>query len=367
MITVLHFAPGFNEGGIESRMVDWYEKIDRNQVQFVLVKCNQINDSPKLLRLQELGCKYYNIPHFSLKTYPVYKRSIEKIISEVKPDVVHVHNPFTGYFLLKESKKQGIKIRILHSRTTDFLPNEKNIALKKCLRLLSPKYATHYFACSQEAGEWGIGKKYAKQIRVINNGIDLEKFEFSEETRKRIRNELGIEESVYVIGTIGRLSPQKNLKKLIDVFAEVAKTKNDVALVIVGDGSDKQLVLDEARLKGISDKIVLTGSKSDVYNYYMAFDLFLSTSLYEGFGTTAVEAQATGLPTVLSTAFPETVILTDYIYRIPLMESDEAWAERILAIGLRERSEKDTIKIDEGGFSSTSVARELEDVYTRVN
>lgn len=363
MITVLHFAPGFNEGGIESRMVDWYEKIDRDKVQFALVKCNEINDSPKLLRLQELGCKYYNIPHFSLKTYSEYKKSIEKIITDVKPDVVHVHNPFTGYFFLKEAKKHGVKIRILHSRTTDFLPNEKNKALKRCLRLLSPKYATHYFACSQEAGEWGIGKKYADQIRVINNGIDLEKFEFSEETRKKIRSEIGIEDSVYVIGTIGRLSPQKNLKKLIDVFAKIVKTRSDAILVIVGDGSDKQLVLDEARIQGVLDKIILTGSKSDVYNYYMAFDIFLSTSLYEGFGTTAVEAQATGLPTVLSTAFPETVVLTDYIYRISLTEPDEVWAERILSIGKRERSKKDTIQIDKGGFSSISVARELQDIY----
>lgn len=363
MVKVLHFAPGFREGGIESRLVDWYEKIDRRKVQFVLVKANSDDSSPKLRRLEELGCRHYNIPHFSLKTYATYVKEIREIIYNEKPAVVHVHNPFTGYFVLKEAKKQGVPIRILHSRTTDFLPNEKNVFIKKALRHFSPKYATHYFGCSQEAGEWGIGKKYSKNIRVIKNGINLERFEYSDEIRKNIRSSLGISEDRYVVGTVGRLSPQKNITKIIRVFKKITEKNPNAVLVIVGEGSEREIIENTIHELGITDNVILTGSKSDVFNYYMAFDVFLSTSLYEGFGTTAVEAQATGLPTVLSEGFPEMVELTDYVYRLPLEQSDEYWSDIILKIGKRDRSKYDTLKIDKAGFSSQSVAKELENVY----
>ena len=214
-IKVLHYAPGFKEGGIESRMVDWYEKINREKYQFVLLKCNSDNKSSKLIRLKQLGCKVYNNPPFSIKTVIPFVLGIKKVLLREKPDVVHVHNPFTGYFVLKEAKKAGVPIRILHSRTTDFLPNEKNVPIKKALRLLSPKYATHYFACSIEAGLWGIGKKYKRKIKVINNGINIDNFKYSKTIRDEIRKKYNISSDTFVVGTIGRLSPQKNLTKLV--------------------------------------------------------------------------------------------------------------------------------------------------------
>lgn len=365
-VKVLHYIPGFNIGGIESRLLDWYENIDHDKVEFVVVKLNTNNDSDKLIQFVELGGRYHNLPAFKPQKFIQYIVNLKRIFKEEMPDVVHVHSLSTGIFPLYFAKKYNVPVRILHSRTTGYLPNEKNILLKKIFKKFTAMFATDYFACSYEAGIWGCGEKNKDKIRVIKNGIDLQRFEFDERIRTELREKLGLQDKL-IIGTIGRLSPQKNLSFLLDVFSIAVKQNPNLVLLIVGEGTLRKEMEVVAEELGILEAVRFLGAHSDVWNYYMAFDIFIGTSFYEGFGTTAIEAQATGVPTILSEGFPGSVVLTDYVKRISLSESREEWASEIVNTKLRRRSKEDIVAIDIAGYSAQRVSKELQEFYCSRN
>lgn len=359
MITVLHYCPGFLLGGIESRLLDWYRNIDRNEIRFVLIKLNETDDTEYVKEFVDLGGTFYNLPKITPKTVFSLKKRIREIIRKEHVDVVHVHDISSGYFALSAAKKEKVKIRILHSRTTDYLPGEKNKMIKKMLRKIESKYANRYFACSVDAGKWGVGKKFDKDGVVINNGIQVEQFVFDETKRNAIRKELNIQNR-FVVGTIGRLSPQKNLPFLLSVFREIREKQKDSVLLVVGDGN-KEIILDNPIYKEFKNDIVLVGSKKNVNDYYFAMDVFCSSSLYEGFGTTAIESQATGLPTLLSKGFPEVVAISDLCKRMDF--DKEEWKNNVLAFkGIRKPEEGMKAVVD-NGYDAKKVAKYLEKVY----
>ncbi len=359
-VRVLHYAPGFNLGGIESRLLDWYRNIDREKVQFCLIKLNNLDDTRNIKEFKELGGEVYNLPALNSKNAWRYIKELSKLFSENRFDVIHVHDISSGIFPLIFSWVHGIKLRILHSRTTSFLPDEKNLILKTLLKKIVPLFANEYFSCSHEAGVWVFGEK--SNFKVIKNGIQEDYFRFKENIRCDIRNQLKVDNKK-VIGSISRLSPQKNLYFLIDIFNEVCKKDSDVVLVLVGDGILKQELIQKIQQLNLENRVILAGEKKNVWDYYMAFDVFLATSFYEGFGTTAIESQAVGVPTILSKGFPEIVCITPNTKRISLDESLDYWTEELIQYLETPRMENNINLIIEAGYSAKNVAQELQSIY----
>lgn len=360
MIKVLHYAPGFRSGGIESRLLDWYRNIDRSKVQFILIKLNNEDSTANMQEFLQLGGKFYNLPSFSLRNYLNFCKRIKQVIIDERIDVVHVHDVNSGFFVLKIAQSLGVKCRILHSRTTEYLPNERNLLIKKFLKSKAYKYANHYFACSYEAGIWGIGEERKDEVIVIKNGIQTNYYQYNEITRNRIRRELSIKEKK-VVGSIGRLSPQKNISYLLDVFNKLTEKHDDYVLVLVGEG-DREPINEFINKHNLHGKVILVGEKKNVWDYYMSFDVFVGTSLYEGFGTTAIESQATGLPTVLSTGFPEVVVLSNLAIRIPF-DNQSSWVSEIeQRAGLRNY-QQGMNSVIVAGYSADSVAKYLQRFY----
>lgn len=210
----------------------------------------------------------------------------------------------------------------------------------------------------------GVGEKKASLVKVIKNGIQTDRFHFSEDKRNSIRSELKIDNK-FVIGTIGRLSPQKNLMFLLDVFNQLQHQHSNAVLVIVGEGSMRSEIENKVRMYGLNDKVLLLGERSNVWDYYISFDVFVGTSYYEGFGTTAIESQAAGTPTVLSTGFPEVVCISNYITRLSLDLSMDSWVHTILNYkGIRFNNESIEL-VEQHGYSAYSVAKELELFYIK--
>lgn len=365
-IRVLHYAPGFNSGGIESRLLDWYRNIDRKKIEFNLLKLNSIDDTYNLREFKQLGGQTYNLPTFEIRNSFEYFKKLNLFFKENQFDVVHVHDLSTGVFVLLAAKKAGIKCRILHSRTTAYLPNEKNEIIKKVLKPLTRVFATDYFACSYEAGVWAFGKKRANLVKIINNGIQTERFEFSQMIRKKIQSELGIENK-FVVGSIGRLSAQKNILFLVDIFTEILYRNKNAVLVIVGEGSMRLEIEKKITGYGIEDSVFLVGEKSNVWEYYMAFDVFVGTSYFEGFGTTAIESQATGTPTVLSTGFPAVVCISDFATRIDLDAGIDKWVDAIIAFKENRFNSNAISIVENSGYSAKNVSKYLESFYSGNN
>ena len=129
---------------------------------------------------------------------------------------------------------------------------------------------------------------------------------------------------------VGRFSPEKNHKFLIEVFREIYRRERNSILILVGDGQTKDYIKNLVCSCGLSEAVRFTGNISDVYNKMIMADVFLLPSFYEGFPTVVVEARAAGLVSYLSDAVTPEAEVTDLVRRLPLETGVEGWAARIL-------------------------------------
>lgn len=214
--------------------------------------------------------------------------------------------------------RYGIKKRIVHVHSSRFLAKGIGLFQSELHRKAILRKATDLYACSKEAGTFYFGSGL---FHVVPNAFDLESFRFSEEKRAAIRKELGVE-GRHVIGTVGRLADQKNQKMLIGLMPEILERNPRAVLVLIGEGIMRDELAHKVKELDLEGKVLLPGSRDDVVSALSAFDVFALPSLSEGLGIAAIEAQANGLPCVISDGVPESVVLTKTTQRIALEDRD---------------------------------------------
>ena len=280
-IIIAHIMGKWNGGGVESVVMNYYRNIDRNKIQFHFL-CDEDSTDIPYEEIEKLGGKVIVIPPYQ-KLFK-YQKELYRIFKENNYKIVHSHINALSVFPLRIAKKAGIPIRIAHSHSTSNKKEWKKNILKMILRPLSKLYANNYFACTEYAGKWLFGKKVVerKELNVINNAIDLKKFEFNENTRKALREEFGIKDDTLIIGHVGRFMKQKNHEFLIDVFEKAIKQDDNIYLILVGQGPLEDKIKEMAKEKGIENKILFLGQRNDVNKLYQAMDIFVLPSLYEG-------------------------------------------------------------------------------------
>lgn len=267
--------------GVESVVMNYYRNIDKSKVQFHFI-CDEDSTDIPYEEIEKLGGKVIIVPPYQ-KLFK-YQKELYKIFKENSYKIVHSHINALSVFPLRIAKKAGVPIRIAHSHSTSNKKEWKKNIVKNILRPFSKVYANHFFACTKHAGEWLFGKKIIerKELNVINNAIDLKKFEFNEKTREDLRKELGIKEDTMVIGHIGRFMKQKNHDFLIDVFNELIKKNENSILMLIGQGPLLNDMKQKVRDLKIEDKVKFIGQVTDVEKYYNIMDIFLFPSIYEG-------------------------------------------------------------------------------------
>ena len=180
--------------------------------------------------------------------------------------------------------------------------------------------------------------------------------------RKQKRVELGVEDK-FVIGHVGRFNLQKNHEFLVKRFADFAKTNEDAVLVLIGNGELQEKIKEMAKEYGIETKVKFLGLREDIPQLLQAMDLFLFPSLFEGLPVTLVEAQAAGLPCVISDMITDEIMITDQISKVSLSGNTGLWNQEIAKYRYSKR--KNTIEdIIEHGFDIEKNARWLEEFYT---
>ncbi|MFD4817054.1 glycosyltransferase family 1 protein [Peribacillus butanolivorans] len=363
-VKILHYVPGFDHGGIESRLIDWYKNIDRDKIQFDLIKLTPDTENPLIEKFKDLGGMVYTLPKFSPKTYFIFQKELKKFFNEHDYNAVHCHSPITGHFVLQRAMNNGIPIRIMHSRTTQFNSDSTFIPIRNYLKRLSVSYATDYFACSREAGTWLFGEKAIldKKVKIIDNGIEAEKFIFNNNIRLKIREELKINNN-FVIGNVGRFSSVKNHSFMIDIFKEISKINKNSKLMLLGDGPTEEEIKAKVKELNLADKVLFLGRQTDVEKYLQAMDVFLFPSHFEGFGTVAIEAQTAGLRCIVSEGVPSSVDITDLIEHLPLSTGPEKWAKNILQYSKGYKRNNMYEEIVNAGFDVKSTIKSLEKFY----
>ena len=356
-IRVLQVVTHMNRGGLETMLMNFYRHIDREKVQFdFLVHREQraaYDDE-----IEALGGKIYRLPR--LVPWSVsYRKALDEFFAQ-HPEyrVVHVHQDCLSAVILKAAARHGVPVRIAHSHSSN---QDKNLKypIKLFYKRFIPRYATALFACGKDAGDWMFG---GSVYTVVNNAIDTAAYSFDPIKRSEMRKTLGISQDTLVIGHVGRFSPAKNHAFLIDIFSEIHCKMPDSCLLLVGDGELRPQIQEKVSALGLEQAVIFTGVRGDIPELLQVMDAFAFPSLYEGTPVSLVEAQAAGLPCVISENVPDDVCVTGLIRKLPLTLAAEHWAEQICALAGGERQNVRT-ELAGAGFDIKENAKWLEKYY----
>ena len=332
MIRVLQCVNDMHRAGLETILMNYYRHIDRDQIQFDFLT-HRPHEADYDNEIRELGGIIYRAPRLYPHNYPAYFSYMRDFFQDhPEYQIVHSHIDAMSYLPLAAAKRAGVPVRIAHSHNTSIDPDFKYL-LKTCFRYRLPAVATDFLACGKEAGEFLFG---GRSFTVIPNAIDASQFAFSQETRDSVRAQLKIENN-FVIGSVGRLTYQKNLPFLLSVFRELAGLCPEAVLLIVGGGEEEENLKKQAADYHISDRVRFLGIRKDVDQLYQAMDVFVMPSHYEGLPVVGVEAQFSGLPCVFSVNITREIQISDRAHFLNIRREPEEWAEYILKLKDRRR------------------------------
>ena len=256
--------------------------------------------------------------------------------------------------------KHHVPMRITHSHNSS-CTGLHNRLLHYMLRPVLNWLTTERLACSTKAGEWLFGKQ---KFLIVKNGIDMEKFSYSKEVRQTVRKELNIPDNEKVIGHVGRFNAVKNHSFIVDVFAYYVRQVPDTMLMLIGIGETQNSVVAKIRQLHLEEKVLLLGERTDVPQFLQAMDLFVMPSLFEGLPFVLVEAQAAGLPCVVSDTVDPQVKITPNVEFLSLSRPTSEWAEAISRILKNFRRVKTDQSVIDNGFSIERTVKKLETLYS---
>lgn len=367
-IRILHIVGAMNRGGAETLLMELYRHIDRTKVQFDFLIYNYSNKPGEFdAEIKSLGGKIYNANGRFFRNPFVYYKELKHFLKE-HPEykVIHSHLNSMSGFAFAAAKSTTKSFTIVHSHSAFVINDILHSCANKIGRMLLKKYADICFGCSNDA-VFEITKQNANQKDrfVINNAIDIEKFAFSQDMRQNWREQLGADNETLVLGNVARFTSEKNHRHSIKVFSEILKKNDDAILVFVGGGQLRNQVENFAKEQGVYEKVKFLGVRPDVQDIINAFDVFIMPSQFEGLGIVLIEAQANGLPCVMSAdVIPaEADTGAGLVTRVSLDETPEKWADACLNAGKRKTSEEVRPTIIDAGFDINAVSAWLQDFY----
>lgn len=366
MKKILVFGITETPGGVESVIMNYYRYINKQKIQFDFL-CNTETVAYEE-EIKTLGGKIYKITS-RRKNRKKFKKEMNaffinnaKQYSAIWVNVCSLAN--IDY--LKYAKKYGIKTRIIHAHNSQNMDSFLRGMLHRFNKLLISKYATDFWSCSDEASKWFYNKKIINSDKylIIKNAIDVDKFKYNEDTRRKYRKELKIEDK-FVIGNVGRLHFQKNQIFLIKIFKEIKEKLDNTVLLIVGEGEERKNIENTIKEYKLEDSVVLLGSRNDVNNLMQAMDVFVFPSLFEGLPLVAIEAQVSGLKTYASyKAIPKEACVDKEIFEfIELEKGEKYWSERILNDTSKTINRKRNLEIyQDAGYDIKSEINKFEEL-----
>lgn len=364
-LRVLQVIGAMDRGGAETLVMNLYRNIDRNIIQFDFL-VNEARECDYDSEIKDLGGHLYRIPRFNILNYPIYKSTTEKFFSSHSYSVVHGHIGLPAAIYLKDAKKNGSYV-IAHSHRMNFPLNPPEIAFRVCSRPVR-HVADYFMACSEQAGIDRFGSEVTQgpNFKVLKNGIDLNKGRFDPVSRFEIRNELGIPFNASVFGHVGRLTEVKNHRFLLQIFKEIHNEIPDAQLLLLGRGELEGYLKKLAHELEIADVVKFLGVKDDVPRYLSAMDGFIFPSLSEGLPFAVIEAQASGLPCIVSSGISETAKVRTQTKFLDLSLGPNYWAkEAMKAIKDSDESERAKAYLDVqfAGFDIKESADWLSEFY----
>jgi glycosyltransferase involved in cell wall biosynthesis len=366
-IRILHVVGGMNRGGIETWLMHVLRQLDRDRFQMdfmvhVAHPCAYDDE------IRQLGSQI--IPCLS-PAHPLrYATNFHRLLREQGSyDIIHSHvHHFSGY-VLKLAQAGAVPVRIAHSHTDiSGLPSQtwRRSLYFKLMKAWIKRYATIGFGVSQPAAASLFGEAWRTDPRwqILAGGIDLTPFR-SSDRGSTIRAELNLPADAFIVGHVGRFVEPKNHDFILEIAAQITQHEPKLYLLLVGDGPLRPLIEQKVEERSLKERVIFTGSRPDIPQLMHAMDVFLFPSFYEGLGLALVEAQAAGLPCVISDVIPqEADVVKPLIQRLSLTQPASQWAEAVLTQRCIQLQKLHSLSlVENSSFNITTSAEKLAAIY----
>lgn len=353
---VLHVLGGFNYGGAEQFLLNLYQCSDRDRLQYdALTRSEATEQTNAFIRLGGQVYVTSCFPRHIVRNFCDVKNFLKNYNADY--EAIHIHANALIYIVpIVLAKHYGFKKIILHSHNTKAARGAALHYLNRwCL-----KYVDIYLACGKQAGHWMFGER---KYNLIHNGIRLERYVYNHQIAQRKKKELGLN-GRFVIGHVGRFVKQKNHKKIVDVFVEVRRKKEEAALLLIGDGELKGNIVEYLKEKGVYENTVILSKRQDIPELLQCMDVFLFPSFYEGLSIALIEAQTTGLNCVISNSVDYDSVLCSNVKMRSVMDSDQMWAKTVLSFGEDEnRNLHAHLIVEKSGYNMENTVSEMMKIY----
>lgn len=311
-IRILHVVNSFDVGGMENGVVNILNCIDSNAFEHAVCSLKGLGKAAD--RVTANNTVFYDLSIKQAINFRTIFIDIAKVILSFNPDIIHVRHwgplwdTVIAHFITIRCAKL---IFSFHGKTYDeYCKKNYLINFKKRLLL---KFVTQILTLNQNMKDTLIREYNVSQnVEIIPNGVDTERFKPCREN-DNIRDLLDLPKDCFIIGTIGRLSRIKDVDTVIKSCNSLIKKLDNVYLVVVGDGRSMQPLQQMVSRYNLDHVVRFVGNKVNVDYYLKCFDVYVQSSLYEGFSNTILEAMATGLP----------VVVTDVGGNISLVENNK--------------------------------------------
>lgn len=365
LLRILQIGMYDSLGGIETYLINYYNHMDRDKVQFDFINMHdKIYFQDELINL---GAKIYRVEN--VKRNPVkFYNDLVKIIKKNNYNIVHVNMLSAANIIpLIAAKRAGAKIIVAHSHNANTPKNYIKKIMHFCNKKLILKFANYYFACSELAGKWLFGDKIIddKSFIIINNAIDINKFKYSKVIREKYRDQLDLK-SKFIVGHVGRFSEQKNHEFLIDIFNKVHAINHNCMLLLIGTGELQDSIKNKVKELGLENSVKFLGVRLDINSIYQAMDVFILPSLFEGLPLVGIEAQVAGLKCIFSDSITEEVKIIKDTEFVSLNDSLDYWAKKVLEPYDTNKRCKISEQVRELGYDIKEEAKKLERFYLNI-
>lgn len=362
-IRIIQYIGSLNIGGSQSMIMEMYRKLDKSKIQFdfIIDRKNENFYEEEIVRLGGIVYKFDN--YFKGTNYFNFQKQWNEFFKKHKEyKIIHCHVRSVASIVLKIAQKNNV-ITICHSHSTSN-GNGFSSILKKILQKKIPKYSDYLFACSKESGEWLFGKSFdnSENCYIINNAIDSEKYIYNKKIRNEQRKKYGIDDK-FVIGQVGRLIEIKNHDFTIELLKKLNEESNKkFFLLIIGTGPLKGRLLKKIKDYKLENSVKILENRNDVNDLLQAMDVYIMPSLWEGLPLSLVEAQASGLPCVISKNITSGILDNDLVTQLDLKDEAQKWTNLIKNVLNKVRKDESKLIINNRFDIKTNV-KLLEKFY----
>lgn len=322
---VLQVIGVMDRGGAETMVMNLYRAIDREKIQFDFLVHEQ-REGDYDAEIVRLGGRIFRAPRYTGLNVISYRCHVRALFA-AHPEwrVVHGHIGSCAPQYLSEAKRVGA-FAIAHSHAQNYGSRLSGLAFNVAARPVR-RIADYFMACSREAGLDRFGRSIVRGDRfaIVPNGINMASYACGEREHAETKADYGLAGRPVVCHT-GRLIPVKNHEFLLEVFARVVQALPGAVLLLAGRGELECHLKERVSELGLEKSVRFLGVVDDVPRLLRAADVFVFPSINEGLALSVVEAQASGLPTIVSTGVPELAVVSDRVCRMPLSSGVEAWA-----------------------------------------